>query len=264
MQTDPSRLKVEIHRDRWNRQGQRDSAVAAAHLVHQGQPVDCYAEIAEEYARRLDVQPTDRILEVGCGSGCLLLQLRSRCGEIVGTDFAAGMLKHLEGQAVQTHCCEANSLPFPDASFDKVYCHGVVQYFPDEKYARQAVEEMLRVCRPGGRVLVGDVINGLLERQYHEEGLRTNHRGIRRLRKFIVDSFIRPLYYRRKFGAAADTRSLCLTPFFFKHLLADGPHRWAPLLETVESKPTPFLTYRYDVLIEKDGAKHSSTMAWSA
>jgi SAM-dependent methyltransferase len=264
MQIDPSRLKVEIHRDRWNRQGRRDSAVAAAHLVHQGQPVDCYAEIAEEYTRRLDVQPTDRVLEVGCGSGCLLLQMQPRCGEIVGTDFSAGMLQHLEGKSILTQCCEANSLPFPDASFDKVYCHGVVQYFPDETYAQQALEEMLRVCRAGGRVLVGDVINGLLERQYREDGLRTNHRGVKRLRKLILDSFIRPLYYRRKFGGAVDTKPLCLTPFFFKRLLADGPHRWAPMLETVESKPVAFLSYRYDVLIEKDGAQRNSTIAWSA
>jgi ubiquinone/menaquinone biosynthesis C-methylase UbiE len=225
--------------------------VAAAHLVHEGKSVDCYPEIGQEYADRLDLQPSDRVLEVGCGSGCLLLELKPRVAEIVGVDFAQDMLRHLDGTGVETHCSEAQDLPFPSASFDKVYCHGVVQYFPDEAYATEAVLEMLRVCRPGGRVLVGDVINGLLEHDYRRAALQAHHRGIARLRWLLMRFLLRPLYHRLKFGTTGPAGPLFLTPFFFKNLLAETPHRWLPLLETVETKPIPFLRYRFDVLIHK-------------
>ncbi len=249
---DRSKLKVAAHRERWDRKGQADEPVLAANLIHQGKPVDCYAEIAAEYALRLDLQPTDRVLEVGCGSGCLLLKLRDRVGEVVGTDFSANMLKHLDGTGVETHCCEADALPFPDDSFDKVCCNGVVQYFPDEDYARRAVSELLRVCRPGGRVLIGDVINGQLKADYQRSRRRVNGRGLRGVIRWVKNWLLRPIFHLFRFGAVVDTGPLFLTPFFFKYLLVGTPHRWWPLLQTVESKPPTFLSYRFDVLIEKD------------
>ncbi len=257
-------IRVQRRRERWDRLGQKSSPVAAAHLVYQGRPVDCYDELADEYTRRLALQPTDRALEVGCGSGCLLLRLQPRVREIVGTDFSAGMLEHLEGKGVEHHCCEASGLPFPDASFDKVFCHGVVQSFPDQAYATRAVHEMLRVCRPGGRVLIGDVINGLLEEQYKREGLRTHYPGLKRLWKLARHWLVRPLYDLARYGQVVDQGPLFLSPFFFQDLFQDTPHQWAPLLETVKSKPIPFLRYRYDVLVVKEGAAAASPLAWSA
>ncbi len=257
-------ILLKLNRIHWDTLGRHASAIAATHMVHQGKLVDCFAELADEYASRLDLCKDDRVLEVGCGSGCLLNPIRPRVGEIVGADFSAGMLRHLEGTGIETHCCEANALPFPDAAFDKVYLHSLAHYFPDETYAEQAVCEMLRVCKPGGRVLVGDVLNGLLKQDYDRASLRLNWRGLKRLKKLLIDYVARPIYQRLKYGQCVRMEPLSLTPFFFKRLLHDTPHCWVPLLETVESKPLPFLQYRYDVVIVKDGKRLVTPVAWSA
>ena len=246
-----SNLKLRASHDRWERQGSKESSVAAAHFVDRGKPVDCYGDIAKEYRERLSFVPSDRVLEVGCGSGCLLLRVKDYVSEIVGTDFSASMLAHLEGTGVETHLCDAASLPFPDASFDKVYCHGVVQYFIDEEYATRAIDEMLRVCRPGGAILIGDVVNALLKKEYLQDERQSNSRGLKRLKRVVSDLLVRPLYHRFKYGKRVDNQILFLTPFFFKKYFANKPHRWMPLLETVESKPLSFLRYRYDVLVHK-------------
>ena len=246
-------LKLQFHRDRWNRQGKVPSAIAAAQMVHQGKPVDCYDGLAAEYAERLDLQPTDRVLEVGCGSGCLLLRIKPLVAQIVGTDFSPGMLTHLEGQGVEYHCCEAASLPFPDESFDKVFLHGVFQYFPDEEYTRRVMDELLRVCKSGGRLLIGGVLNSLLRDEYNADKIRCNYGGIRRLLYYISAYLVQPIRSRLRYGAAVDSGPLFLSPFFFKGLFEGSSHAWLPFLETVDAKPAPYLRFRYDVLVHKDG-----------
>ena len=249
--TDAQKI-IEIRRTRWDRQGRKSSPVAAAHLVENNKPVDCYDEIALEYIERLECKSDDRVLEVGCGSGCLLLAIKPSVKEIVGTDFSQAMLQHLEGSGVETHWCEANELPFPDASFDKVYCHGVVQYFPDEAYAIQAFDEMMRVCKAGGNVLIGDIVNKRLREEYRREGIRTNHWGPIRYPLYLGRKVLQSVYYRWKYGTAARSEILFLDPSFFRSYFASKGWRWLPLLETVVGKPASFLKYRYDILVHKD------------
>jgi ubiquinone/menaquinone biosynthesis C-methylase UbiE len=256
-------LAIEFHRRRWDRQGKNHSALTAGNIQERGIAVDCYEELAAEYARRLALQPTDRVLEVGCGSGCLLQRLASRTAAAVGTDFSSGMLQHLDGKEIETHCCEAAELPFSDAAFDKVYLHGVVQYFPDETYVTKVVAEMLRVCKSGGRVLIGDIINGLLAKDYGRARRRA-HPPVTRLKQLVIDGVFRPLTQLGKHGKRLDVGPLALSQLFFKQLLDDSPHRWVPLLETVASKPDSFLRYRYDVLIIKDGNDTIRTESWTA
>ncbi len=50
---------------------------------------------------------------------------------------------------------DATALPFVDASFDLVFCRTAVHHFPDPAVV---VAEMARVCRPGGRVAIADLI----------------------------------------------------------------------------------------------------------
>jgi SAM-dependent methyltransferase len=56
---------------------------------------------------------------------------------------------------------EAARIPVQRHAFDKVFCYSVSQCFPSEAYAANVVREMLRVCRPGGIVLWGDVLGEL-------------------------------------------------------------------------------------------------------
>ena len=96
-----------------------------------------------------------RGLEIGAGTGYFSLNLL-RAGvlrEAVATDISPGMLAVLSrsarrlGLEVETACCEADSLPFEDGSFDLVYGHAVLHHLPD---LAGAFREFRRVLAPGG------------------------------------------------------------------------------------------------------------------
>jgi SAM-dependent methyltransferase len=93
----------------------------------------------------------ERVLEVGCGSGCDLLQFAKHGAIATGVDITE---RHIElarqrvaGLAAVQYgsACE---LPFGDDSFDYVYSHGVFHHIDTPELA---VRELLRVLRPGGR-----------------------------------------------------------------------------------------------------------------
>ena len=247
-----SELKISIHHARWERQGNNTDPILAAHLVHKGKPVDCYDELAQEYAERLDLQPDDRVLEIGCGSGVLLQRIKPLVMEIAGTDFSANMLNHIKDKNIETHVCEARTQPFEDEEFDKVYCHGVFQYFPDEEYASCVINEMLRVCKEDGTVLIGDIYNGYLKQEYLISAIQLNVPFLLRPWHWLKQNTIKPVYYKIKHGHLTKNEKLFLSPLFFKDYFRDSNHLVFPLIETVATKPEPFLKYKYDVLIFKN------------
>jgi SAM-dependent methyltransferase len=99
-----------------------------------------------------------RSLEVGAGTGYFSLNLLQLgvVREAVCSDISPGMLAALEanaerlGLAVETVACDAEALPFEDASFDLVLGHAVLHHLPD---LGRAFGEFRRVLRPGGVVL---------------------------------------------------------------------------------------------------------------
>lgn len=103
-----------------------------------------------------DVQPGERVLDVACGTGVLAREAALRVGEsgtVAGVDPGRGMLavaKEL-GPDIEWKEGVAESLPYPDASFDTVLCQFGMMFFSDRG---RALREMLRVLRPGGRLAV--------------------------------------------------------------------------------------------------------------
>jgi phosphatidylethanolamine/phosphatidyl-N-methylethanolamine N-methyltransferase len=98
----------------------------------------------------------DTVLDVGCGTGSLLLELAGRPEprRIVGIDaspiYAAAAGKRLGDPRVTVLAADACALPFPDASFDAALSQLVLQVVPDPA---GALAEMRRVVRPGGHLL---------------------------------------------------------------------------------------------------------------
>jgi ubiquinone/menaquinone biosynthesis C-methylase UbiE len=96
-----------------------------------------------------------RVLEVGCGTG-LLLERLSCCGDPVGVDVSAGMLKRAHGRlgergAGNLVLADAQRLPFEDRSFDSAVSTFALTAVPD---LDAALAEMVRVVREGGTVVV--------------------------------------------------------------------------------------------------------------
>src|SRR5262249_3170620 len=93
----------------------------------------------------------DRVLEIGCGTGCDLLQFALNGAHATGVDVTEEHVRlareRVQGKAELVRA-DARELPFPNASFDYVYSHGVIHHSDEpERIAR----EIRRVLRPGGR-----------------------------------------------------------------------------------------------------------------
>src|SRR5437899_1940254 len=91
------------------------------------------------------------VLEIGCGTGCDLLQFAKHGARAVGVDVTSEHLRlarERAGEIAQVLSADARNLPFPDSSFDYVYSHGVLHHIDEPA---TAAKEILRVLRPGGR-----------------------------------------------------------------------------------------------------------------
>jgi SAM-dependent methyltransferase len=119
-----------------------------------------YRRYKSERDRRLVVEllkpcDHDRILEVGCGYGWISQALWEAANiEWTGVDLSAEMVGRLRaaypGRGSRTLLVDARRLPFRDGEFDKVLCTGVLMHISDNA---TAVRELIRVLRPGGRLL---------------------------------------------------------------------------------------------------------------
>jgi phosphatidylethanolamine/phosphatidyl-N-methylethanolamine N-methyltransferase len=116
-----------------------------------------FHEGRESAIRNLNVQPNEHILEVGVGTGLALPMYPRHC-RIVGIDLSEGMLAKAKERAevqqlshVELHRMDAGAMEFGDNSFDTVVAAYVVTAVPDY---RKVVNEMIRVCRPGGRIIM--------------------------------------------------------------------------------------------------------------
>lgn len=111
---------------------------------------------------RLQLAPGAAVLDVGCGAGEVCVELAQRvgpAGRVCGVDLSAAMVEaaaaaaRAAGVRVEHRVAGAHSLPFPDASFDVVRAERVFQHI---EAPERALAEMIRVTRPGGRVMVID------------------------------------------------------------------------------------------------------------
>ena len=93
----------------------------------------------------LDLQPTDRMLEVGCGPGVALLAAKSVAATVVGVDRSPVMVRQARRRAgVTVHEADAEHLPAFDAPFDKALAVNTVGHWSDPVAGLEAVRAVLR------------------------------------------------------------------------------------------------------------------------
>jgi phosphatidylethanolamine/phosphatidyl-N-methylethanolamine N-methyltransferase len=106
--------------------------------------------------QRMNIQPGERVLEVGVGTGINLSLYPKHCS-VTGIDFSGSMLEKARERAAQKGIrnvrllqMDAADLKFADDSFDIVYAPYLISVVPDPV---KVAQEMRRVCRPGGRII---------------------------------------------------------------------------------------------------------------
>ena len=152
------------------------------------------------FRKRLGVRRDHSLLEVGCGAGLFLLPFAQSGVKVGGVDYSKTLVEIakavLPGGSRVRHS-EANRLPFAPASFDHAASNGVFLYFPSWSYAEQALDEVLRVLKPGGRCLITDLND--LKKKTLAERLRRKNLGVKKYRQMYKG--LHHMYYRQEWFA---------------------------------------------------------------
>ena len=115
--------------------------------------------VGETLAEAADLRCDERVLDVAAGNGNASLAAARRGCLVTSTDYVAGLLERGAERAraerldIRFEQADAEALPFDDASFDAVLSTFGVMFTPDSAAAAQ---ELMRVCRPGGRVAMAN------------------------------------------------------------------------------------------------------------
>jgi amino acid adenylation domain-containing protein len=191
-----------------------------------------------------------RVLEIGCGTGLLLLRIAPHCERYVGTDFSPAALNYVRAQLErpggalpQVSLSERHADDFgglENASFDAVVINSVAQYFPSVDYLVRVLRGAAEVVAPGGFIFVGDVRSRpLLEAFYASVELHKAEAG-------LAVAQLRRRVERR----VAQEEELVIDPAFFNAL-----KRRLPEIGRVEVEPrrgrhlNELTQFRYQVML---------------
>jgi arsenite methyltransferase len=119
---------------------------------------DHHSDITDQTLELMDLQPSDRILDLGCGTGWASRRMArvATGGEVVGLDVADEMLRRAEQASsglknVRYVWGSAEKIPAPDNSFSKALSVESFYYYAEQG---KALDELRRVMVPGGRLFI--------------------------------------------------------------------------------------------------------------
>ena len=126
-------------------------------------PEEAYMDaIGPDIIGKLGLAATDDLLDIGCGGGYFLKAVRPLVNSVTATDKILSMVERAkknlaEFPDIEIFQSDADKIQKKDASYDKILCYSVIQYFMDNAYLAGFFKEIHRLLKPGGRALIADI-----------------------------------------------------------------------------------------------------------
>jgi demethylmenaquinone methyltransferase/2-methoxy-6-polyprenyl-1,4-benzoquinol methylase len=123
-----------------------------------------FLRLRDEIVGLAALQRDDRVLDIGAGTGLLALAIAPQVGSVCAVDISPAMCRRLSAKLAERAIANAEvvttsavTLPLEQASFDVVVSNYCFHHMPDADKER-ALREVLRVLRPSGRLVIGDMM----------------------------------------------------------------------------------------------------------
>jgi amino acid adenylation domain-containing protein len=223
-------------------------------------PTEDMRQWRDEILLRIKALKPRRLLEIGVGSGMLLLAIAPQTEFYCGLDFSQKALERIGAivtqrglSQVELHQRGANELDGLANDFDTIICNSVAQYFPDPGYFMQVVEAALARLAPGGQLLLGDL---------RHLGLLRHFQASRLLHFMASDISVQPRATLRQRLAQLiqEEKELLVDPVYFRRLAHQrGDISEIKIRLKEHGGQCELTTYRYDVVLTKSGGTSAAT-----
>ena len=225
--------------------------IAGWNSSYTGEPIPAcdMAEWVETTVAELLALKPEHVLEIGCGSGLLLARVAPVCRSYLGTDVASEAVAHIRHlrdslpelanvSAMQRAADDFSGLSA--GSFDLVILNSVVQYFPSVEYLLRVLAGAVRVLKPGGVIVLGDLRSQPLLAAYHASVQL--HQA--------ADDLSRAELASRVQQRMADEEELLLDPALFQALPHHLPQiKWVGVRLKRGKSHNELTRFRYQVLL---------------
>jgi amino acid adenylation domain-containing protein len=205
-------------------------------------------EWAEETKNRILSLHPQNILEVGCGTGLILLRVSPHCRHYHGSDFSAEAIAFLQQYFTQSSTTNVtlsqqtaeNLSEIELDEVDTIIINSVIQYFPSLTYLLQVIEQATCKIQSSGQIFIGDVRSLPLLESYHAS-----------IEQFKADaSFSKQQLQQRVQAQVANEEELVIDPRFFYALPQAFPQISHVEVQLKRGNAENELTkFRYDVIL---------------
>ena len=137
-----------------------------------------------------EIMQNDVVLECACGTGAISRYIAPKCRLLIATDLSKGMLKQTSKKCRKYHNIKIKHadmmrLSCRDNKFDKVVAGNVIHLLEDPY---SAINELKRVCKPGGKIIIPTYIN-LCEGANRRAARLLEAAGVKFMRQFDIESY---------------------------------------------------------------------------
>ena len=215
-----------------------------------GQPIPAehMREWVDHTVERIRSLKPKRVLEIGCGTGLLLLPIAPGCEQYTATDFSQKAISRLQRIAKQRGLKQVSLLQrggdnfegiAPDA-FDTVVINSVAQYFPSIDYLVKVLEGAVRAVAPGGSIFIGDNRSLPLLEAFHASVVLSQS----------ADSLSREQFLQRVQKRVSQDEELVIDPGFFHALKQRIPKISGVEIQVKRGRHRNEMSeFRYDVVL---------------
>jgi amino acid adenylation domain-containing protein/FkbH-like protein len=211
-------------------------------------PAEHMREWVDFTVERICALKPKSLLEIGCGTGLLLLRIAPDCRKYLATDFSEKAITRLQRITHQRSLSQVSLAARrgddfagiePD-SFDTAVINSVLQYFPSIDYLMTVMEGMIRAVAPGGKIFLGDIRSLPLLEAFHAAVQLEQSPG-----SLATDQFAQRIRQR-----VAQDEELVLDPALFHELKRREPKLGRVEIQIKRGRHRNEMTqFRYDVVL---------------